>query len=89
MASLVAQSATSTPQLTMASPEEDNRAAVVLSCVVTRQMDSSPTPLPLQAATTPPLLGDVAAERSILASRDDMASSGPRANESKWAVLKF
>ena len=84
MASLVAQSATSTPQLTMASPEEDNRAAVVLSCVVTRQMDSSPTPLPLavQAATTPPLLGDVAAERSILTSR------GPRA-KSKWAVLKF
>ena len=78
MASLVAQSATSTPQLTMASPEEDNRAAVVLSCVVTRQMDSSPTPLPLavQAATTPPLLGEVAAESSM-------------APKSQWAVLKF
>jgi hypothetical protein len=63
----------------MASPEEDNRAAVVLSCVVTRQMDSSPTPLPLavQAATTPPLLGDVAAESSMAP------------NKSKWAVLKF
>ena len=78
VASLVAQSATSTPQLTMASPEEDNRAAVVLSCVVTRQMDSSPTPLPLavQAATTPPLLGEVAAESSM-------------APKSQWAVLKF
>jgi hypothetical protein len=67
VASLVAQSATSTPQLTIASPEEDNRAAVVLSCVVTRQIDSSPTPLPLavHAATTPPLLCEVAAERSI------------------------
>jgi len=52
-----------------------------LLCVVTRQMDSSPTPLPLavQAATTPPLLGDVAADRSIL--------RAPR--ESKWAVLKI
>ena len=84
MASRVAQSATSTPQLTMASPELDNRAAVVLSCVVTRQIDSSPTPLPLavQAATTPPLLGDVAALRSIF-------RVALRARQEQWAVLKF
>ena len=81
VASLVAQSATSTPQLTMASPELDKRAAVALSCVVTRQMDSSPTPLPLavQAATTPPLLCEVAAERSICA----------RAKQSKWLCLNL
>ena len=80
MASLVAQSATSAPQLTIASPEEDNRAAVVLSCVVTLQIASSFTPVPLavQAATTPPLLGEVAAERSIFVA--------PR---EQWAVLKF
>ena len=89
MASLVAQSATSTPQLTMASPEEDNRAAVVLSCVVTRQMDSSPTPLPLavQAATTPPLLCEVAAESSILASRDVYGVQRPARQYALWAVL--
>jgi len=80
VASLVAQSATSTPQLTIASPELDRRAAVVLSCVVTLQIASSPTPVPLafQAATTPPLLGDVAAESSMAPNK-----------ESKWAVLKF
>ena len=84
MASLVAQSATSTPQLTMASPELDSLAAVVLSCVVTRQMDSSPTPLALavHAATTPPLLGDVAALRSIF-------RHCARAPKSQWSVLKF
>ena len=101
VASLVAQSATSTPQLTMASPELDKRAAVVLSCVVTRQMDSSPTPLPLavQAATTPPLLCEVAAERSIFCVRVRLflsislcacsVSAVPRARQSQWAVLKF
>jgi hypothetical protein len=75
----------------MASPELDNRAAVVLLCVVTRQMDSSPTPLPLavQAATTPPLLGDVAAERSILASRDDYGVQRSRAPQSKWLCLNL
>ena len=91
MASLVAQSATSTPQLTMASPELDNRAAVVVSCVVTLQIASSFTPVPLavQAATTPPLLGEVAAERSILASRDVYGGQRSRANESKWLYLNL
>ena len=74
----------------MASPELDNRAAVVLLCVVTRQMDSSPTPLPLavQAATTPPLLCEVAAERSM-ASRDVYGASGPRANRANGLYLNF